>query len=198
MREHESHAGFAGAGTRASQAEHSESAQSTPRSGPGTVAPSKRMLTEAVVEFFGVARSVAAASCNALRQPHATRCAAVRIHDDRKHVSVYLAEVLAPPMLRNLAETGRLAVQLSNPADHRTLQIKGRAVRTSLAPDSDRAFVEGYVQQLAHVVDELGISYERVVRMTCWPAVVVELNVEEIYLQTPGPGAGAPLGTRSP
>jgi hypothetical protein len=122
----------------------------------------------------------------------------VRLHDDRKHVSVYLAEVLAQPMLRNLAETGRLAVQLSNPADHRTVQLKGRAVRTGLAPESDRAFVEGYVQQLAHVVDELGISYERVVRMTCWPAVVVELDVEEIYLQTPGPGAGAPLGARSP
>jgi antitoxin component of RelBE/YafQ-DinJ toxin-antitoxin module len=156
------------------------------------------MLTDAVLEFFGVARSVAAASCNALRQPHATRCAAVRVHDDRKRVSLYVAEVVAPPLLRNIAETGRLAVQLSNPADHRTLQIKGRTLRSGLAPEADRAFVESFVEQLAHVVDELGISYERVVRMTCWPAIVVELDVEEIYLQTPGPGAGAPLGARSP
>jgi hypothetical protein len=114
------------------------------------------------------------------------------------HVSVYLAEVLAQPLLRNIGETGRLALQVSNPADHRTVQIKGRALRSGPALDADRAFVERYVQELAQVVDQLGMPYERIVRMVCWPAIVVELSVDEIYLQTPGLGAGAPLGARSP
>lgn len=156
------------------------------------------MISDAVVEFLAVARSVSAGSCNALRQPFATRCAALRVAPDRLHVSMFIAEALSPTLLRNIAETGRLAVQASHPLDHRTLQLKGRAVRSAPAPDSDRAYVERHVHELAQVVDQLGMPYARVVRMTHWPAIVVDIRVEEIYLQTPGPGAGAPLAGRSP
>jgi hypothetical protein len=111
---------------------------------------------------------------------------------------MFIGEALSQTLLRNIAETGRLAVQASNPVDHRTLQLKGRTVRAGLAPDSDREFVAGFVHELAQVVDCLGMPYDRVVRMTHWPAIVVDVRVEEIFLQTPGPGAGAPLAGRSP
>jgi hypothetical protein len=156
------------------------------------------MVSDAVVDFLAVARSVSAGSCNALGQPYATRCAALRVQPDRQHVALFIGEVISQTLLRNVTETSRLAVQVSHPSDHRTVQLKGKSVRVGQAPDSDRAFVERWVQELAQVVDQLGMPYERVVRMAHWPATLIELRVEEIYLQTPGPGAGAPLAGRAP
>jgi hypothetical protein len=156
------------------------------------------MITDAVVDFLALARSVSAGSCNALRQPFATRCAAVRVQPDRTHLDLFIGSAISETLLRNVAETQRLAVQVSHPADHRTLQLKGRTSSVHTASDSDRGYVEQWVHELALVLDQIGMPYDRVMRMAHWPAVLIEVRVEEIYLQTPGPGAGAPLAGRSP
>lgn len=156
------------------------------------------MLTEAVLNFLAVARSVSAGSCNALRQPFATRCAAVRVVPDRQLLQLFIGAAISETLVRNVTETRRLAVQISHPADHRTLQLKGRTLRVDTAPESDRGYVERWVQELAQVVDAIGMPYDRVMRMAHWPAMLIEMRVEHIYLQTPGPGAGAPLAGRAP
>jgi hypothetical protein len=156
------------------------------------------MITDAVVDFLAVARSVSAGSCNALGQPFATRCAAVQVLPDRQHLALFIGSAISETLVRHVTETRRLAVQISHPHDHRTLQLKGRTLRAGPAPDSDRSYVERWLEELAQVIDRIGMPYERVMRMAHWPATRIELRVEEIYLQTPGPGAGAPLAGRTP
>ena len=156
------------------------------------------MITDAVVDFLAVARSVSAGSCNALGQPFATRCAAVRVSPDRQHLQLFIGSSISETLVQHVAETRRLAVQVSHPNDHRTLQLKGRTLAAGAAPESDRGFVEQWLQELALVIDRIGLPYERVMRMAHWPATRIELRVEQIYLQTPGPGAGAPLAGRTP
>ncbi|MET0385259.1 MAG: hypothetical protein ABW321_04835 [Polyangiales bacterium] len=155
------------------------------------------VITDAVVDFLGVARSVSIGTCDARKMPFATRAAALRARPDRVHVSVFLAEQLAAAPLRHVAETGRLAVQVSNPLDHRTVQLKGQVVGTGPAPEADRDFIEHYLAELALAVDQLGMPRERVMRMSHWPAIVLELQVAEVFLQTPGPGAGTRLAGRT-
>jgi hypothetical protein len=157
-----------------------------------------RVITDAVIEFLTVGRSVAAGSCDASGLPHATRCAAVRIEADRKHATLFLAQRLAESTLRHVAENPRLAIQISHPLDHRTVQLKGRVTATGEAAAEDRAYIERYVSELAAVVDQIGMPYDRVVRMAHWPAAAITLCVSEVFLQTPGPGAGTPLGERKP
>lgn len=156
------------------------------------------MLTDAVIDFLAVARSVAAGSCDASGRPHATRCAALRVSADRQLATLFLAQHLAQSTLRNVADNPRLAIQISNPLDHRTVQLKGQVVGTSEAAPEDRSYIERYVSELAAVVDEIGMPYDRVVRMAQWPAVAIDVRVCEVFLQTPGPGAGTQLGERKP
>lgn len=156
------------------------------------------MITDAVIEFLKVGRSVAAGSCDAQGRPHATRCAALRVAADREHVTLFLAQQLAAITLQNLAVNPRLAIQVSNPLDHRTVQLKGRVTHHGEADAADRGSIEQYVSELAAVVDQIGMPYDRVVRMAHWPATAITMRVSEVFLQTPGPGAGAPLGERKP
>jgi hypothetical protein len=156
------------------------------------------LFSDAVVTFLGIARSVAAGTCDARGMPHGTRAAAVRIWPDRQHVTLYLADAIAATTLKNVRETGRLALQVSHPIDHRTLQLKGRAANVRPASEDERAYVTQFVLELSHVLDKLGLPLKRVQRMAHWPASALDLCVEEIYLQTPGPGAGQPLSGRAP
>jgi hypothetical protein len=156
------------------------------------------VITDAVIDFLTVGRSVAAGSCDAQGRPHATRCAALRVEPDREHVTVFLATHLAEATLRNVASNPRLAIQVSHPLDHRTVQLKGQVTVTREAAAADRSSIEQYVGELAAVVDQIGMPYDRVVRMAQWPATAIRMRVSEVFLQTPGPGAGALLGERKP
>jgi len=111
---------------------------------------------------------------------------------------LFLAQQLAATTLRNVAENPRLAIQISHPLDHRTVQLKGQVVASVEAAEADRGFVEQYVSELAAVVDQIGMPFDRVNRMAHWPAAAITVRVAEVFLQTPGPGAGTPLGGRAP
>jgi hypothetical protein len=156
------------------------------------------VITDPVIAFLAVARSVAAASCDAQGRPHATRCAALRIAEDRQHATLFLAEQLAQTILHNVTENPRLAIQVSQPSDHRTVQLKGQVIATSQAAAEDRSYIEQYVSELALVVDQIGLPFDRVVRMLQWPAAAISIRVSDVFLQTPGPGAGTLLGGRAP
>jgi hypothetical protein len=156
------------------------------------------VITDPVIDFLSVARSVAAGSCDAQGRPYATRCAALRVAEDRVHATLFLAEHLAQQLLHNVAENPRVAIQVSHPLDHRTVQLKGQVIGVAQAVEADRSYIEQYVSELATVVDQIGMPFDRVVRMAHWPAAAIRMRVSEVFLQTPGPGAGALLGGRAP
>lgn len=156
------------------------------------------VLSDAVVEFMNVARSVAVGTCDDKHIPYGTRVAAVRIWPDRQHVTAFLAEAIAARTLANLRANPRVGIQVSNPPDHRTLQLKGVLYATRNAEPDDRAYIEQFIEELGHSVEGFGMPFERIVRMNAWPAIAIDVRVDEIFLQTPGPGAGRPLAGRAP
>jgi predicted pyridoxine 5'-phosphate oxidase superfamily flavin-nucleotide-binding protein len=156
------------------------------------------VISDAVVEFMSVARSVAVGTCDDKRMPYGTRVGAVRLWPDRQHVTVFLADAIAGPTLANLRINPRVGIQISNPPDHRTLQLKGALHAIRAAEPADHAYIRRFIEELAESVSTFGMPAERVVRMTSWPACAIDVRVEEIFLQTPGPGAGRPLAGRAP
>jgi hypothetical protein len=156
------------------------------------------VLSDAVVEFMNVARSVAVGTCDDKRMPYGTRVAAVRVWPDRQHVTAFLAESIAGQTLANLRVNPRVAIQVSNPPDHRTLQLKGALYATRAAEPDDQAYIQTFIEELGRSVEGFGMPFERILRMSFWPAIAVDVRVGEIYLQTPGPGAGRPLAGRAP
>ena len=91
------------------------------------------------------------------------------------------------------APNGRLAVCFSA-VDHRSYQVKGRMKRVRDADEHDRSSIERYRDALAQHYGAVGMPPRLTYRICHWPAHAVSLEVETIFLQTPGPGAGVALG----
>ena len=131
----------------------------------------------------------------ALRPAHTVAVGGV-VHDDRRTVTVFVPAARAERVLRNLKENGRLALGIAL-ASHEAYQLKGTYVSSRPTDDADRARQErhraawlaaaleaGFPEAIARPIT-LGAAYT--------PGVAIAFSTEEVFLQTPGPGAGTLL-----
>jgi hypothetical protein len=118
---------------------------------------------------------------------------AVDVHEDGRHVTLFLHEAAAAAMLRNLERHPEIAAVLDQPTSHRACQIKGRFVSSRPARDAERATVEGQVELLRADLASIGIPPAMTAGWQLWPCVAIEVRVEQLFEQTPGPGAGEPI-----
>lgn len=126
-----------------------------------------------------------------LRPAHTPAVGAV-VHDDRRTVTFFVPESRSAPLLRNLQENGRVAFEFGW-ASHEAYQLKGTYLSSRPTTDEDVARQEAYRTKLLAALRQvypeeiarplaLGYAYK--------PGVAVTFRVEEVFLQTPGPGAG--------
>lgn len=121
------------------------------------------------------------------------RATGLRIHPDGLHVTVYLPAATSRNTVTDVTENPRVAILVSQPLSHRSFQIKGAVTQVAQAPDDARAFIEEYLAGFARVLETIGMPYEVVMMLSHWPSLALEVRLSELYLQTPGPGAGARL-----
>jgi hypothetical protein len=118
------------------------------------------------------------------------------VHDDRQTVTVFVPTARAERMLPNLLDNGRVALGIGM-ASHEAYQIKGTFVASRPTDDADRARQETY--RAALFASALDAGYpEAIARpftlgFAYVPGTAITFRAEEIYLQTPGPDAGARL-----
>jgi hypothetical protein len=120
----------------------------------------------------------------------------LRVHPGRRRITVFLPERPAARTIENLRANGAVAVTASRPIDLETLQLKGRAVQIAAAPDGDHPFVLAYRDALAEQLEAVGHPKSVTRRLVAWPCVAVEIEIEAVFEQTPGPRAGAVLESR--
>lgn len=148
-------------------------------------------LPPELVRFVESGLSMLVATRGANLQPNAARAVGFKVGPDACHATLYLAAATSGGCAADLREGGPIAVTLSWPATHETVQIKGTAGAVREAAAEDRPFVENYREQLARALTPAGILPTITRRLRCWPALVVDLEIHEVFVQTPGPGAGA-------
>ena len=113
--------------------------------------------------------------------------------DELETLTVYVPMATSREVLANIAATKRLAVVATYPPDHSTVQVKGTTTGVRLAADAEQPVVRKRLETFADSLDLLGIP-KRVTRaINHWPVFAIELKVEEIFEQTPGPKAGTPI-----
>lgn len=112
---------------------------------------------------------------------------------DGRRVTVYLPVATSATSVANLRENGAIAVTLSQPLTHRTVQLKGRAESIRPAREDEREAVERQAAGFDAEVVAIGLPPEAVRRRTRWPCHAVTFAVAEAYEQTPGPNAGEPI-----
>jgi hypothetical protein len=134
--------------------------------------------------------SLLVGTVNAQNIPLCCRAVALASRDDVANVTVYLPIATSHETLQNLATTRRMAVAATHPIDHCSIQLKGTASDARLARADEAAFVKSRFHAFAEILDTLGIPSRVTLNASCWPAFAVDLRVEQVFEQTPGPRAG--------
>ena len=125
--------------------------------------------------------------------PTCCRGVALTTSDEFETVTVYVPAATSHEMMANIATTRRVAIVSCHVPTHETTQIKGLTRAVRLAPPSDEAFVRERLEGFAATLDAIGLPRRLTRSMACWPAFAIDVSVEEVFDQTPGPKAGTPL-----
>jgi hypothetical protein len=129
-----------------------------------------------------------------LRPAHTSAVGAV-VHDDRQTVTFFVPEGRAARLLSDLRDNGRVAFGFGW-MSHEAYQLKGTFLSSRPATDEEVARQEAYRAELLAALrqvfpEEIARSFE--LGFAYRPGVAVTFRVEDVFLQTPGPGAGSKL-----
>jgi hypothetical protein len=137
--------------------------------------------------------SVFVATVDADKIPTCCRAVALSTKDNFETITVYVPAATGQETIANVATTRRVAISASEPLSHASIQIKGVSRGVRLARAADETFVRTRLHEFADVLADLGLPRRVTHRMAHWPAFAIEVSVEQIFDQTPGPKAGSPL-----
>jgi hypothetical protein len=148
------------------------------------------MPHDALRIFMDDGVSVVLATVDADGIPSCCRGVAVTSRDGFETLTIYVPATTAQETIANVATTRRVAVSATKPLSHQSVQVKGITRGVRLAPASDEEFVRAKLGTFAEVLDQIGLP-QRVTRSIAqWPAFAIDISIEEIFDQTPGPKAG--------
>ncbi|HYC61923.1 MAG TPA: hypothetical protein VEK79_20400 [Thermoanaerobaculia bacterium] len=139
----------------------------------------------------GTSVLVGSADSNAI--PACCRGIAVSTDGALTRATVYVPVATSRDIVANAAATRKLAVMITRVVEHVGVQLKGTVQTIRLAGDDEAPFVRGRLNEFADVLDEIGLPRRIFRSVAHWPAFAIEMNVEEVFDQTPGPRAGASI-----
>lgn len=151
------------------------------------------LISPELATFLESGLSITVGTRNGELEPTGARAWAVRVHDDRAHLSVFLYEKSVDGVMKNLASHPEIALAIDRPTDSRACQLKGIVVASRAAKPEERAEVERQVDGFLSELETLGIPREMTAGWNFWPCVVVDARITQLFEQTPGPGAGEPM-----
>jgi hypothetical protein len=151
---------------------------------------------DALLRHLQPGRSILVGTVDPTGWPAACRGVSLVVDEDRQGFTVYVPVATGAETVANVASNGRIAVVASEPASHSTLQLKGRTRAVRVARDDEEERVRLSVERFADSLDAVGLPRGVTRTMTCWPAFAIEVAVEAVFDQTPGPRAGALVRSR--
>jgi hypothetical protein len=127
-------------------------------------------------------------------QPNGARVIAVQVESGGGHLVAYVPQVAAGRVVPDLQATGPAAIVFARPIDDRACQIKGVFAGVRPASADEEPFVRAQWEKFLVNLERIGIPREALAGWSVWPAVAIRIRVTALFDQTPGPGAGAPIG----
>jgi hypothetical protein len=155
------------------------------------------VLNETMAAFIaGSATSIAVASRGADLWPSLSKAVACRVAPDRTRITLYVDARLARDVLRALRDGFAVAAVFSEPATHRTLQIKGARAEVGAIEPGDAEFARCRFDAIVAHIAALDYPEDG---LRCYfhyepgELVAVTFSPTEVFEQTPGPAAGTRL-----
>lgn len=148
------------------------------------------MIPPAMADLLGTGVSVVVGTRDAALMPDCTRAWGIRLGKDRKSVTIFLTETISRQTLLNMRENGLVAISCTRPTDHVACQLKGRLRAIRSAGPRDREQIRTWHREFTGELVAIGVPAALCEAWITEPALAVEIDVTDVFLQTPGPGAG--------
>jgi hypothetical protein len=127
--------------------------------------------------------------------PCGFRVSGWKVHPDQRTMTVCVPEPLIDHLIACLLDNGQFTMTFGEHPTHETYQLKGRYVRHRSIESDDLPLVARVRERFGRSIrGEIppGVSPDYVLGVAVpVPRVAIEIEVNEVYLQTPGPGAGS-------
>ena len=145
--------------------------------------------------------SVNVASRDLAMRPSLMRAVGSSVAADGRTITVYLSRRQSRQLVQDVAATGCIAAVFSEPATHRTVQVKAtRAVLRNAEP-ADEPVLAAYLASMEHEIQRVGHPPALTRAMLAHrleDVVAISFEPEQAFDQTPGPKAGARLAGGTP
>lgn len=137
--------------------------------------------------------SIATASHDGM--PWFSRCFLIKPSTAPNQLHVYIPKTISEQPLANLAQNDRIAANGVDFTNFKSRQFKGRHIDTQSATKEEISEIQQAIETLAPMFGQFfgpgGDSGWR--RYKIDPSVRLTIQLDEVYNQTPGPGAGGRL-----
>lgn len=143
-----------------------------------------------LVDLFESGVSLFVGTRDADLRPEAVRAVGASVSADRTRVTIFVPQATAARTIANIESNGEVAIGFSRPSDLFSVQVKGRSVDVHLATDAERPTPERYLGAFVEQLYLMGMPRGLTSTLTTWPAYAVTVEVRDMFVQTPGPGAG--------
>ncbi|HZI99868.1 MAG TPA: hypothetical protein VFD22_04335 [Gemmatimonadaceae bacterium] len=151
------------------------------------------ILDEKHAAFIARGLSTVASSTTSRGLPVIGRAAGCRVSTDRRQVTLLIDQSQSPALIDAISSSGRIAVVFSEPTTHRTIQLKSGNASVAGLQKRDEKLIREYADAFVAHVCSIGFE-ESLVRALIWSdratLAAVTFTPEEVFEQTPGPGAG--------
>ncbi len=151
------------------------------------------MLAPELVDLLKTGVSVVVGTRDATLMPECTRAWGITIGPDRRSATIYLTEAISRRTLRNLEDNGQIAVSCTRPTDHLACQLKGRVQAIRPATPREVELSRTWHREFLAELVAIGVPRELGEAWITEPALAVEIDVTDVFHQTPGPGTGERL-----
>lgn len=156
------------------------------------------MVPAELIPFLESGLATLVGSCSKAGRPACVHGIGVKLREGGAVARVYLPQISGQRVLAQLREHPQIAVTLSRPETHRTVQLKGPVLAIVDADVSERGVIEelflGYARDLVFI----GLPRAKVLRFERWPCAAVDFEPKDVFIQTPGPLAGARVSAKEP
>jgi hypothetical protein len=151
------------------------------------------VLTAELAEFLESGVSILVGTRDARLRPTCMRAMGASVDRSIGRVTILLPEACAAQTLGDLRDNGRVAVTFSRPFDHKSVQLKGVCDEIRPSTPEEHALEERYRAAFSEQLYAVGMPRAVTRRMRTTPSVAVVFEVRQLFEQTPGPRAGAPI-----
>lgn len=147
---------------------------------------------ESILQYFDVPLAMSLGTRDADLKPNYSRVVGTALSDNNIF-KFYLGKEKSDKTLSNLDDNGLVALTMVNPLNYRCVQIKGKCIRYFEADDSEMENVKNYLALFSSVLIKMGLAENLVYKWPHDPAIVVEMDLDEVYEQSPKKGTGEKL-----